>query len=465
MKYFLLCLVAWVSFCVPFSFATDFYVDPSKGSDSNDGSRQHPWKNLNEVIESRVATQDWDVLPYRKATRLIAKNSEGKIKGGDTIWLNSGDYGDLRITGMYNSKPIRIFASAGAKPRFHSMVIRSAAHWELKGLFISPVFGSGKKPSTLAVIMCHGHTGPTHDITLEDCTIFSVWDSSDWNKTDWNSLVCSGIQAEGNKITIRHNYLKNVNFGITVGATHALIEHNTIENFAGDGMRGLGDYSVFQYNTVKNCYDVNGNHDDGFQSWTRSKDGKVAKGRIVGVVLRGNRFINFEDVNQPFRGTLQGIGCFGGMYVDWVIENNIVIVDHWHGITLMGAKGCRIMNNTLLDAKPGIPGPPWIRIDNRQDGKLSTDCIVRNNLAPSLHIVANKNMTVDHNLTFKNPYKIFRNPAQQDVHLRTDSPAIDAGVASDAPHKDIDGHPRPQTGKIDIGAYESATDTPNAPKK
>ena len=46
------------------------------------------------------------------------------------------------------------------------------------------------------------------------------------------------------------------------------------------------------------------------------------------MVLRGNTIINYEDPGQPHRGTLQGIGCFDGMFVDWVIENNVVIVDH-----------------------------------------------------------------------------------------------------------------------------------------
>ena len=52
---------------------------------------------------------------------------------------------------------------------------------------------------------------------------------------------------------------------------------------------------------------------------------------------------------QPHRGALQGIGCFDGMFVDWIIENNVIIVDHYHGITLGGARGCRIVNNTVID--------------------------------------------------------------------------------------------------------------------
>ena len=50
-------------------------------------------------------------------------------------------------------------------------------------------------------------------------------------------------------------------------------------------------------------------------------------------MLRGNLFINFENPNQPLKGTLQGIGCFDGFFVDWVVENNVVVTNHWHGIS------------------------------------------------------------------------------------------------------------------------------------
>ncbi|UCD52697.1 MAG: hypothetical protein JSW27_08675, partial [Phycisphaerales bacterium] len=137
---------------------------------------------------------------------------------------------------------------------------------------------------------------------------------------------------------------------------------------------------TFEYNTVKNCYNVNANHDDGFQSWSVGPGG-VGTGEVVGVVLRGNTIINYEDPNQPHRGALQGIGCFDGTFVDWVVENNVVITDHWHGITLGGARGCLVINNTVLDRNEQRPGPPWICIDRHKNGTAPVDCVVRNNLA------------------------------------------------------------------------------------
>ena len=129
----------------------------------------------------------------------------------------------------------------------------------------------------------------------------SVADASSWSASDWDTKSANGIQASGTKVTLRRNKLKNVNFGISVSATSSLVDDNTVDGFAGDGLRGLGDNTVFQYNLVKNCYDVNANHDDGFQSWSVGSNGQVGTGQVTGVVLRGNRIINYEDPSQPFR--------------------------------------------------------------------------------------------------------------------------------------------------------------------
>jgi len=308
-------------------------------------------------------------------------------------------------------------------------------------------------PTELISIRNHNFRGPVSDVRVEDCILFSVEDTSNWTIDDWNNKSANGISSDGERVVVRSNTLRNVNFGISMSGPHALVEHNLVENFAGDGMRGLGDYDVFQYNTVKNCYDVNANHDDGFQSWSVGQDG-VGTGEVVGVELRGNTIINYEDPNQPFRGTLQGIGCFDGMFVDWVVENNLILVDHWHGITLLGARGCRIVNNTVLDLNNEDPGPPWIRIGNDKDGTPPEDCVVRNNLATAFNSEDSSGVTSDHNLTITDATALFVDPPNFDFHLKPGTEAIDTGSSDLAPAQDKDGVPRPQGDAVDLGCYE-----------
>ncbi len=438
--------------------AADFFVDPERGDPTNDGSSEKPWQSLQQVIDrGLVESRSWSSLPYRTDSTLVAKNTGAPIKPGDTIWLRSGYYGDLVVRGYYNTDVITIAAAEGHTPRFRSILLRSCAHWALKALHVSPEFGTGKKPRTLIDLESHGWHGPVRDIVVEDCVVQSAEDTSRWSAEQWNTLSCNGIGVDGTRMTVRRNSLKNVNSGVSVGASHSLIEHNTIENFAGDGLHGLGNHTVFQYNVVKNCYDVNANHDDGFQSWSRGPEG-VGTGEVVGIVLRGNTIINYEDPNQPHRGTLQGIGCFDGMFVDWIVENNVIFVDHYHGITLGGARGCRIVNNTVFDPNDKRPGPAALRLSRHKNGTPSSGCTVRNNLATSLHVASGDDMTVDHNLIVDDPGSVFVDAAKHDLRLKKQSPAVDAGSGEQAPENDILGISRPKGEAVDIGAYEHDAD-------
>ncbi len=436
-------------------FAAEFYVDPVSGSAAGDGSATSPWRTIEEVVEAGlVESQEWEALPYEAGASLVPKNQGAPIKTGDTVWLRSGYHGELVVESHYNADWITVAAEEGHTPELGKLHVRSSSNWIIKGLTVSPELAADYDCDTLIFIETHNWRGPVSDITVEDCTAYSVADSSAWGTGDWNTLACNGARADGERITLRGNTFKNVDFGISVNASDSLIERNTVENFSGDGMRGLGNNTVFQYNTVKNCFAVNDNHDDGFQSWSLGEDGSVGTGWVTGIVLRGNLIINYEDASQPLRGTLQGIGCFDGMFVDWVVENNVVITDHWHGITLSGARNCRIVNNTVIDLNDADPGPPWVRISSHKNGTESQDCVVRNNLTTALNLEAGQNIAEDHNLIIEDLDALFVDAASFDLHLIAGAAAIDQGSDDLAPPIDRDGVVRPQGSAVDIGAYE-----------
>jgi len=406
-----------------------------------------------------VESQQWDKLPWTAESRLVVRNPGAPVRAGDTLRLRSGYHGDLLIDGYYNRDHITLAAEEGHTPRLSSLRIRSSSHWTIRGLAVSAEFGQPYRRRTLVHLESHNWRGPVHDIVVERCEVRSVADASAWTADDWDRLSCNGFQVDGTRMTIRDNRLLNVNFGISVTASHSLVAGNLVENFAGDGLRGLGNHCTFEYNTVKNCYDVNANHDDGFQSWSVGPGG-VGRGEVVGVVLRGNTIINYVDPNQPHRGTLQGIGCFDGTFVDWVIENNVIVTDHWHGITLGGARNCLVINNTVLDQNNARPGPPWIRIDKHKNGTAPVDCVVRNNLATAF--TSAPGVLQEHNLRIEDPAALFVDAARFDLHLLPGAAAIDAGSPVGAPELDRDGVSRPQGRGIDIGAYEWRPDDADA---
>jgi len=451
-----LAILATLAMATP-ARAASFYVDPTGGSDSNSGSSASPFKTLQTVVDTLVQTRVY------VSGSLTPANSGAPIKAGDTIVLLSGYYGTLTINGKHNTQHVVIAAAQGAKARFARVVVRDSSFWTLRGLDVSPSHAPTYSTATMIELQAYNQKGPLKEIIVEDCQLRSVPDVSGWSAADWNNKAVNGFSVSGTKMTIRNNTLENVNFGINVGASYSLIKGNTVKNFSGDGMRGLGDYTVFEGNTIKNCYDVNANHDDGFQSWTKGSDGKVGTGTVTGVVLRGNLFINYEDPNQPLRGTLQGIGMFDGTFVDWVIENNVIITDHWHGISLYGAKNCRVVNNTVIDPNTTSPGPPWIKITNHKDGTPPSGCLVRNNLATAF-TSASTGVTEDHNIKVTSYADHFVDAAGYDLHLIPGSSALNSGAAQDAPSADYDGVARPQGSGVDVGAFEWHSGAVTPPK-
>jgi hypothetical protein len=437
---------AWEEGVPPPSGRT-FYLDPEGGALANPGTREQPLPGLQAVVEAgliqRVTAVDH---PYVEGAPLEVTHPGAPIRPGDILVLQSGDHGVVRLDESHADVFTTIRAGEGQRPVLRRLELVGVERYRIEGLVVRGANEEGLS-GTLVDVQSHGWAGPCRYVIIESCDLASIEDASTWSAADWDQRAASGIGASGDFISIRDNQLLNVNFGISVSGRYALVEHNVIENFCGDGLRGIGSDMVFDHNTVKNCYDVNDNHDDGFQSWSINDDPPRER-----IVLRGNVIIGYSNPDQPFRGTLQGIGCFDGMYVDWVIENNVVATDHWHGITLLGARGCRVVNNTVVDLNEDDPGPPWVRIGPHKDGRTSSGCLIRNNVAASIQAAGG--VVADHNLESTAYADLFVDYGALDLRPRADASIVDAGNAQGAPSVDIDGQPRPQGEGVDIGAYE-----------
>lgn len=405
--------------------AAEYWIDPASDA-SGDGSSENPWMSLDQALL--------------------------RAESGDTLWLRSGDYGMVSVSDQNFSPAVVVAAEDGSELQFAELSVSDSSGLSFRGLdFLGE--------SARYLVTLEGQ-----DLVVEECTLASTTDSSGWSAQDWIDRASGGINAQGTGITIRDNYLLNVGYGIAVSAERSTVERNTIENFSRDGLRGLGDHTVFQYNTVKNAYDVDDHHDDGFQSWSVG-DGGVGTGEVVGITLRGNTFINYEDPDQPHRGTMQGIGCFDGTFVDWVVENNVIMTNHWHGITLLGARDSVVRNNTVIDLNTDNPGPPWISVSDHKDGTPPSGCVVANNLATDFDnadgVLEESNIVVG----MDELDAFFVDADNHDVRLIEGAPAIDQGF-SDAPEADRNGIPRPQGSAVDVGAHEwtdMVVDVPSEP--
>jgi len=426
-----------------------FYVDPVNGSPSGDGSAANPWLTIEQVIADGLIESTGPGGVYR--------NYGAPVAGGDTILLRSGYHGEIVLEDWFNLDTITIAAEAGHTPELKRIYVGTGRNWTFRGLTISPSLAPVYERVT--IVDFHSRfIGSCRELVVEDCFIYSVLDTSGWTAADWVNKACHGISLglDGDNLTARGNRLLNVDFGIMVSATNSTAEYNEVTNFSGDGINAMNHGAVVQYNLIRNNFNVDDNHDDGIQGYLAS----VGAGQVNNVTLRGNVIINRSDPNQPHQGALQGIGCFGGPYVNWVVENNVVMTNHWHGITLYNAEGCTVMNNTVFSPwwhSGASTMQTWIEVW----GSAAANT-VRNNISHRFKLT---NCASSNNLTMGQGHSVsqwFVDGYNFDVHLVAGSPAVDAGTSSSAPVLDADEFHRPMGLIWDIGAYEFGSMPPAA---
>lgn len=119
-----------------------------------------------------------------------------------------------------------------------------------------------------------------------------------------------------------------------------------------------------------------------------------------------------------------------GVTVDYItVANNIVVNNGGEGVSEQGA----------ADSSTGTHN---IYKNNLVEGNSGGSFSLQNGLTATSTVAASPQFVND------------TGNASGDYHLLSTSPAIGAGIASGAPSTDFDGNPRPQSGVVDIGAYQ-----------
>ncbi|MDP6543504.1 MAG: right-handed parallel beta-helix repeat-containing protein [Phycisphaerae bacterium] len=411
----LLVLSAWPSAA---RAGRTFHVDPKLGKMTNEGSSARPWSTLEEVVAAgKIRSKD--------ANGKVV-NPAGAVRPGDTILLRTGYHGDVSISGAYNDAVITVAAGKDQRPTLKRLRLCRARKWTFRGLTVTPSVGPKYEQTTLVSLGLRRKT-PCSELVIENSFIYSVQDSSKWSKADWVSKACNGISLgrEGKGLIARGNYLLNVRFGINLAAPGSTAEGNTIENFSGDGIRAMVDDLTVQYNTIMNCYKVDKNHDDGIQCFLFNK----GRGTVRRATVRGNIIINRQDPNQPHQGALQGIGFFDGPLIDFLVEKNVVLTAHWHGVSLYDAQNCKILNNAVYTRWTSEKPRPWIMLGQKQG--LTKNNTVKGNIAHRFNLPKSGVDTADnHEVTEEAFYKrmkeltAFINKKYGPVHPVSNRPRI-----------------------------------------
>lgn len=414
--------------------AKTYYCLPDKGKIENPGTKELPLPSLQKVL-----------------------SSEFKLLPGDTLLLMSGNHGTPELKGI-NTNYIYIFAAPNQKPVItHLDIAKTAAttKWHLKSItFLDEKYTHKELISFYKKSMF---------ITIEQCYFFSEKNTDSWSIEDWKTKLQKGIKLEGSRHKIENNTFTNISTGISVNANNCTINGNKISSFTNFGILCLGNNNIFTYNLIKNLVYT------GFNAAAFKADNTkqaISKSNI----LLGNVIIDYTDYKMEHLAPLMGIVGFEGNYTNWIIENNLVVTDHWHGISFQGISNSLIINNTVIDPYldtkyPNLDkenqsksfGPVRIWVSESDKGVKSINNRVVNNLA-SDYLLADSIGLISNNLKVRSSYsemdEYFEKWDYLNFHLKDSSLAINAGNLQYAPKIDADGTKRPLGKTVNVGAYE-----------
>ncbi|MDF1546985.1 MAG: right-handed parallel beta-helix repeat-containing protein [Bacteroidales bacterium] len=468
------------SFEEPEITGTTFYIDPINGSSNGDGSSQNPWRTLQEVIEKQLIENYQHSESYNANSELVVVNEGAPVKGGDRLVLLSGYHGFIDLNNFIFKDWLRIEAGDGQTPVLSQFKVTGAFEkFYLKGLTIKKDSYQGIESYWLADDINHNTNaclylgssdfwGKGKDVKISGLTVKTTDDISGWNADEWVEKVAAGISLRSvENIEIYNCTIENISLGVAIeyNSDYSKVVGNNIRNYSLDGMRLISNNVLLANNSIVGCYKVDENHDDAIQSYSRGADGSSGSGVLYNNVIRGNLIVGITGPEQPLQGTPQGIGCFDGFFDGWIVENNVIITNHYHGISFYGMRNSKIANNTVIDQIPGDDLSPWIMITDHKNGTPSENCLIVNNIvsravnAEGNNVLEKKNYIIGHNNYSQNA-EIFINPDQFNFHLLindfTNQNIIDKGeFINGLLSSEIDKDNVNRTVPPDIGAYEA----------
>lgn len=315
-----------------------------------------------------------------------------QARGGDTIFLEAGEYGSLSLLGHRDQflkfdGPVTITSADPGNPAvFSALDVREASGLVFKDLHFdytqsegAPIWG---KP-------------------------FRVWDSTDisfignrftgdvarnLSEADNGYPTGFGLHVRSSdNITISENEISGFFRGLVLGGgDNLVVTRNEIHGIRMDGMNFAGVQGVLiEGNQLHNFVrsPTAGDHSDMIQFWT-----KGTTRPSTDIVIRDN-ILDLGAGHQTqsifMRNDMVDRGLAGPemFYRDILIEGNVIVNGHLHGITVGEVNGLVIRNNTVLAADGGIAGGVVnsVQIPRISVATTSTDVTIIQNVTSSVN--------------------------------------------------------------------------------
>ena len=413
-------IVAVLLLC-SFALGKTYYVDQnaSGSADANTGTAAQPWKTIAKAATVAVAGDSVIVKAGTYAERISFASGHSGAAGNKIVFK-----ADPRRTVFMQG-----FNTSGANYlRIEGFDITcSQGGWNGGGIWISS--------SNLEIVdnYCHDIPGPGIQ--------------SSWSGGIWDSVF------------IGSNHVYHCQYGITVSGSNFLVDNNEVDRLFQydttgdcDYSRFFGDNITFRGNKFHGTIfsEVGNAHLDCWQTFDNNGE------HAANVVWDGNWCSECDE-------GLMAEGIYHHNNHDFTFKNNIFAHSGAWGLCVSdGITNIYVFNNVFYDIKYFGVG---------FGGSFTSGAVVKNNIFSKCYdhaIIVNNGaaaVTEDYNIFNSSTYSPvaahdkynvdpgFVDSASGNFHLKSTSPAVDAGTAVPVA-TDYDGNARPINGTYDIGAFE-----------
>ncbi len=379
---------------------------------------------------------------------------------GTGITLHNRSFIQLKNIQIKNYR-VGLYAYSGTNIKIKNVITMffgdQTANYDGKGI----VFGSHANNNEIDACVVYNACAEGLSITGNDNHATNCRVYCDDNSNGHQAAMDYYIHIAGNNNLVENCYVERI--GDLDHGGHGIdlktnCENNLIRNCISKGM----DFSAFELrhrgvinNTLESCTAIGG----GFSI----RDG--ANHNIIKNCTTNNSrtAVSFFDTAED--GGAQYAGAFN-IFQNCIFKNTINEVIAFHRYDRPSPADNNTFVNCVVDG-----GDYLFTVDRENNNNKMVNCIVTNvahfsrtayhqSISYSLHVSFNYTnfwsngftTPTGTNLITTNP--LFVDLANNDYHLTSNSPCIDAGTLTNSPSFDFENNPRPAGTGVDIGAFE-----------
>ena len=311
--------------------------------------------------------------------------------GGETILLNGGDYGNMflgtktKFDITFPSNVTIASADPGNPAVFSGLDIRGAANLTFDGIKFDYEFTSGDQ-----IWLRPFSVSGASNITIRNST-FDGDVAEGVSKVSDGYGFAIGLSFRGSTgVSLENNEFFDFHRGIVIGeSADVTVRGNDVHSIRMDGM----NFSQITGAVIEDNYihdfrgsPDSGDHRDMIQFWTAGTDAPSTD-----ITIRNNHLDIGDGTSTQsifMRNDLVDRGIAGAemFYRDIVIENNVIVNGHAHGITVGETNGLTIRNNSVLHADGQTAGTgALVEIPRINISKNSTDVTIAQNATAGIN--------------------------------------------------------------------------------